>query len=238
MAKTLVDGDLKEGLFVGGNRNSFPRRDCCVLQFAKLPELGKVKTRMQPHLSPAQSVLLHQRLTTHTYACLAPEPGWDYQLWASSEPDADFFTRLVEPAQGRVKVLAQRGADLGERMGAAQQLALASYRWVVIVGSDCPFLTPAHIQRMFAALQQGSDCVLVPAEDGGYVAIGAGRYAPDLFAGVSWGGATVLAQTLANLARLGWRHSCLEALPDIDRPEDLQQLQELGWWSAERGFTP
>jgi len=48
-----------------------------------------------------------------------------------------------------------------------------------------------------------------------------------LFEGVAWGVDTVLADTLANVGRLGWDVEVLPELADIDRPEDLPVWQEI-----------
>jgi glycosyltransferase A (GT-A) superfamily protein (DUF2064 family) len=48
---------------------------------------------------------------------------------------------------------------------------------LLIVGTDCPVLTPAHLQQAADALQT-HDAVLIPAEDGGYVLIGLRRRCP------------------------------------------------------------
>ncbi len=99
-------------------------------------------------------------------------------------------------------------------------LGLKSYSKVLVVGSDCPFIDEAYLQQALASLNQ-ADVVLGPALDGGYVLIGAGRVHPEWFSGVKWGSAKVLAQTRERLESTGsnWRE--LEALTDIDRPEDL-----------------
>ncbi|RLA31853.1 MAG: glycosyltransferase, partial [Gammaproteobacteria bacterium] len=70
--------------------------------------------------------------------------------------------------------------------------------------------------------------VLGPAEDGGYVLIGVRRLSPVLFEGVDWGSDRVLRQTRARLTALGWRWHELRMLWDVDRPEDLMRLGEVG----------
>jgi rSAM/selenodomain-associated transferase 2 len=65
------------------------------------------------------------------------------------------------------------------------------------------------------------DVVLGPARDGGYYLIGLRRDLPDLFRDVPWGTAEVLETTLS-IARAHDLHvKLLEALEDVDRPEDL-----------------
>ena len=88
--------------------------------------------------------------------------------------------------------------------------ALARHARVLLVGADCPALTASHLRQADHALRDGSDAVLVPSEDGGYVLIGLTRCDASLFTGVTWGGAGVLAETRARLTVLGWRWRELE----------------------------
>jgi len=126
----------------------------------------------------------------------------------------------------------QSDGDLGARIRAAFTRAFdRGAQQVVVIGSDCPRLSATHLRQ---ALQLLSDVGLVlgPALDGGYYLIGinresAARALPALFADVPWGSADVLARTLeaAESAHLGFM--LLEPLPDVDRPEDLEDA-----WAA------
>lgn len=198
---------------------------CCVLQFAKLPEAGKVKTRMRPLLSESLCQKLHETLTEQIFLTLSSplEPGfcWSYQLWVSRSPEAGFFRRLSALAERTVPVVEQQGRDLGERMSNAFRQTLQYYRYVILIGSDCPSLTPTLLQDMFVRLRRGCDSVLVPALDGGYVAIGCRVYLPGLFQAVDWGTERVFSQTIAKLNDADVVYECLPTMADIDRPEDL-----------------
>jgi rSAM/selenodomain-associated transferase 2 len=73
-----------------------------------------------------------------------------------------------------------------------------------------------------------ADVVLGPALDGGYYLIGLKHPAPELFAGIPWGGADVLAETMHVAASRRLKSSLLSPLFDIDRQEDL------ALWRAEQ----
>ena len=97
---------------------------------------------------------------------------------------------------------------------------------VVIVGSDCPRMTPEHIEEAFRAL--GShEAVIGPAEDGGYWLIGLKRvaHAPRLFGSVRWSSPHALEDTLGSLPK-GWRVAQLQMLRDVDTLEDWQALRK------------
>jgi glycosyltransferase A (GT-A) superfamily protein (DUF2064 family) len=95
---------------------------------------------------------------------------------------------------------------------------------MLLVGSDCPALSVADVQRA-ARLLRGCDAVFAPAEDGGYPLIGLSRTSPRLFEGIEWSRETVMDRTRARLAALGWRWRELRTLWDVDRPDDLVRLR-------------
>jgi hypothetical protein len=107
----------------------------------------------------------------------------------------------------------------------------------VLVGTDCPALTADYLAQAFALLDGGADAVVGPAEDGGYILIGLRRTDKRLFDGVAWGTASVLDETRARLAALGWSWQELETLWDVDRPEDLERLMS-GSYNMGNTVTP
>ncbi|MHA7815301.1 MAG: TIGR04282 family arsenosugar biosynthesis glycosyltransferase [Pseudohaliea sp.] len=200
-----------------------PAQERRLLQFAREPVPGEVKTRMQPVLDAAAACELHIALLTHTARQLAGVRRCGRELWVAGDPAHPALRHAA--ALGRAGVRRQRGADLGERMRHALETALAGAPRVVLVGSDCPGLDAAYVEDAFAALAT-ADVVLGPALDGGYVLIGVRRVDARLFQGVSWGTDAVLAQTLARVDALGWRVALLAPRRDIDRPEDLPAWEQ------------
>ena len=95
----------------------------------------------------------------------------------------------------------------------------------ILVGCDCPALTPDYLGAAAASLAAGNDAVLGPAEDGGYVLIALTRADRSLFERVDWGGADVLETTRERLRGLRWRWRELATLWDVDRPGDLLRLE-------------
>ena len=76
--------------------------------------------------------------------------------------------------------------------------------------------------------------VFIPAEDGGYVLVGARRGGLEkrCFDDIAWGGAEVMAQTRMQLLKQGWAPSRdwreMPALWDVDTPEDFERARRLG----------
>ena len=197
--------------------HEFP--DALLIQFAKAPQLGQVKTRMQPALSVEQSLALHCQLVQRTHHTLHAEPLCRSQLWISGTDDGYFFQSL----KPRPEIKHQQGTDLGERMCSSIAAGLVHKSAVVLMGSDCPAITSDYLRTALCALHR-VDVVLGPAADGGYVLIGMKRAERKIFVGVDWSTPRVLQQTRARLRAL--KLSCFElpVLNDIDRPEDLIHL--------------
>src|SRR5258708_21560764 len=65
----------------------------------------------------------------------------------------------------------------------------------LVVGTDCPALTPDHLRAAARALVDGIDVVIIPVDDGGYGLIGMQRPQPAPFAGMTWGTSSVMAET-------------------------------------------
>ena len=189
---------------------------------ARAPIPGQTKTRLIPALGAAGAASLQRWLLQRTVAmALAADVG-PVSLWCAGDPRHPDFQQCR--ALGAVTLRQQAEGDLGARMLAA--LREASTAATLVIGTDCPVLTAVHLRAAARALDR-NDVVLLPAEDGGYVLVGATRPLPGLFADVDWGTGQVMGQTRQRLAALGVRWSEPATLWDVDRPEDLPRLAAL-----------
>jgi len=207
----------------GGTTTVAERGELLLIQFARVPVSGRVKTRLIPALGEEGACQLHIDLMQHCCQRLLAADLAPVELWLDSEVEHPAVSTCR--AQGAV-LRCQHGADLGQRMHHALLDGLVRYRRVVLVGSDCPGIDKQYLRLANHGLE-GAPLCLGPATDGGYVLIGARRSDPGLFEGVAWGADTVLADTLANVGRLGWDVEVLPELADIDRPDDLPVWQEI-----------
>ncbi len=191
-----------------------------IIVFAKAPVPGAVKTRLIPALGAAGAARFAERLVRQAIdTAQAALPG-AVELCCAPDATHPFF-RGIEGV-----TLAEQGAgDLGARMHRALERALRGAGAALLIGADCPALSGDHLHAAADALRGDSDVVLGPAEDGGYVLIGARRVVPELFQEITWGGARVLDQQRDRLRALGWRWSELPPLWDVDRPEDLERVR-------------
>ncbi len=193
-----------------------------LLVFARKPELGKVKTRIAAGIGEAAALSLYRGLLRDTLrrlcsAGLAPVECWclpdcghpDFDVWRSS---------------AGMEFKRQQGDDLGERMAFAAESALREASFVVLLGTDCPRLGADYLSRALERLSAGVDLVIGPALDGGYVLLGMRRVDRRLFSDMPWGGDQVYAITRRRALASGHVVEVLEALADIDGPEDLALL--------------
>ena len=192
---------------------------------AKAPVAGLAKTRLIPALGAAGAARLQARLSERTVQTAREAGLGGVTLWCTPDCVHPAFQGLA--ARYGVELRQQLGADLGERMATAVA-SHAPRGPVIVLGTDCPALTPGHLREAAAALADGLDAVLVPAEDGGYVLIGLVRARPSVFDGVSWGTRRVLAETRDRLRAAGLQWFEGPPLWDVDRPADLARLATLG----------
>ena len=114
----------------------------------------------------------------------------------------------------------QKGTDLGARMQNAFEHGFdLGYSKIAIIGTDNLELTSTIIEESFKLLDQ-NDCVIGPANDGGYYLIGLKKLWPELFINKTWSTPSVLPDTLNDLKSLCLNYELLAELNDIDTEED------------------
>ncbi len=189
---------------------------------AKAPVPGKAKTRLIPVLGAEGAARLQERLVRHTLSiALAATAPRRITLWTALDHAHPLFLALAD--DHGIALRAQPEGDLGTRMHHAFS---AMDEPGLLIGSDCPVLTPALLRCCRAALTS-VDAVFLPAEDGGYALVGLNHPEPRLFAGIDWGSERVMAQTRRRAAALGWQLACPAVVWDLDRPEDLSRLAKI-----------
>ena len=198
--------------------------DSVILIFSKAPVAGQVKTRLVPHISAEQAAGLHEELTHNRLQMCVSAKLCDVQLWCSPDVHHPFFVDCSN-IYG-VSLQAQYGSDLGERMSLAIETTLSRYKKVIVIGTDAPALEASQVEAAIGQLDS-ADLTLVPAEDGGYVLIGASRHHGALLANVPWGTKEVLSSTVRNAETLGFNYGLLSECWDVDRPEDLRRYRAM-----------
>ena len=199
--------------------------DTAIAVLARAPVSGAAKTRLAPRLGADGAADLQRRLTLRTLATATGAAVGPVSLFCAPDRSHPFFDECRQ--RFGIPLHEQCAGDVGARMLHACATLLREHGRVLLVGTDCPALTPDRI-RHAAALLDDHDAVVWPVEDGGYVLIALRQAKPELFEGVDWGTPQVMAQTRARLQRLGWRWAEPAPLWDVDRPEDYDRLVDSG----------
>ncbi len=195
-----------------------------VILFAKAPRLHAVKTRLRPAFTAEQAVAFHEAMLFDQLAFLSSLRGADRacevcldEPVADGSPLGQMIARFDRALQG--------AGDLGDRMRHALDRAFAAgISRAIIVGGDAPTLPRALVEQAFGKLRTGADVAITPAEDGGYVAIGAWRSVPRIFEDVPWGTAKVLDVTRQRAREAGYLIGETESWTDVDSAVHLGAL--------------
>lgn len=189
---------------------------------AKAPIPGFTKTRLIPAIGAEGAAGLQRQLILKTVATALDAEIGSVSLWCTPDIRYPLFQDIASTRA--VRLYEQPRGDLGERMHAAFAAASAP---TLLIGVDCPCLSPDHLRLCANHLRGGQDAVFLPAEDGGYVLVGLQRPEARIFEDIEWSRPAVMAVTRQRLLerKLAWLEP--ETLWDLDRPEDLRR------WNAQ-----
>jgi len=185
--------------------------------FTRGCEHGRVKSRLARTVGNDIALDVHRALVVRTLEA-ARRSGLEAEVWLDGDADS-------LPAHA-FAVREQPPGDLGARMLAVVADIIARDRAALVVGTDCPVLDAAYLQRAARALDH-ADVVLGPVEDGGYVLIGMRAPHAILFDAIPWSTSGVYEQTLKRVAAARLRHIALETLWDVDTETDWRRWRRL-----------
>jgi rSAM/selenodomain-associated transferase 1 len=193
-----------------------------IVVFVKAPAPGFAKTRLIPKLGPEDSAEL-ARCFILDAACQARAVCPDVLMAYAG----DFALLDALSIQG-VTWREQPGGDLGERLETIVSQAFASSAGpVVVIGADSPSLPSEYLSQAMQILSDGAiDCVLGPADDGGFYLIGLRQISHGLFSYIAWSTSETGDQMRRNIDACGLRLHMLPLWYDVDMPEDLERLTE------------
>ncbi|HEY9185492.1 MAG TPA: TIGR04282 family arsenosugar biosynthesis glycosyltransferase [Salegentibacter sp.] len=187
--------------------------------FAKNPEKGKVKTRLAKEIGDNAALDIYKFLLKHTYEVTKNLRVDKMIYYAENFPQQDIF----ESKTFRKKL--QKGNDLGEKMEHAFYEAFsASYKRVILIGTDLPDISQRDIENAFVQLKV-KDVVIGPAKDGGYYLLGMKSINSKVFKDKAWSTSSVLENTLEDFKDNNVK--LLQTLSDIDVLSDIPGESEL-----------
>lgn len=191
-----------------------------MLIFVRNPEIGKVKTRLARDLGDLEALRIYNTLLSHTRQVTLTVDAHRLLFYSN------FIDRNDEWPERRFDKHLQPKGDLGARMQQAFEMALKQFDSALILGSDCPGITPAVLHTALDQVQQ-HDFVIGPATDGGYYLLGMQKPAPYLFQDMPWSTDQVFAETIGRIEAAGATYYTLPVLSDVDYSEDWEQQRHL-----------
>ncbi len=201
-------------------RRSAPPTGRIAVAFAKAPTPGRVKTRLAEEIGAQAAARLYAEMAGEVVKRLS-SPSFD--LWICYDPPQAAAEIQAWLGEG-VALIPQQEGDLGSRMQAALTAALLVARKACVVGTDVPDLDAGIVDEAFARLEE-ADVVIGPAGDGGYYLLAVKQVFPELFSEIPWSTSQVMEHTLAAAESSGLKVETLVTLDDVDRPEDLRNLE-------------
>ena len=196
-----------------------------LLVFARVPELGRVKTRLAQSLGEDKALAIYEAMLQQVLAGIgdATESTEIEVAWAPT-PRAN--GAMLRRAFGDRPVAMQTGSDLGDRMAMAFSERFFFHRTqkIVAIGVDEPDITREMIDHAFALLDS-CEWVIGPAHDGGYYLMGcrAAAFRPEIFQSIDWGSASVFSTTMARIRAWVNTVAVLPRKHDIDTVDDLNR---------------
>jgi len=191
--------------------------------FLRVPEKGRVKTRLSKSLSESFVLELYKGFVEDSLEALEGAGDKILYFWPPGKE------RLLEKWLGTHYFFSpQQGNDIGEKMANAfHEIFEKGYTRAVLVGTDIPELTGLMISRAHKLLS-AADAVIGPAEDGGYYLIGfqKNKFSKSVFQNIDWSTGRVLDQTITAMDRESIQYKLIDKLHDIDTLKDLKALTE------------
>ena len=195
------------------------------LEFARLPELGKVKTRLAATAGDARALAIYEELLQQTLRSVGTStPDTEVELmWA---PSAAANAESLRRAFGSHTLAMQTGENLGDRLSMAFSERFFFHRTqkIIAIGVDDPGLPRELIDHAFALLDS-CEWTIGPAKDGGYYLIGcrAPAFDPAIFQDIDWGTSSVCEATLTKIRQWNATVAVLPMRADIDTEEDYER---------------
>jgi rSAM/selenodomain-associated transferase 1 len=201
-----------------------------LLIFARLPELGKVKTRLASDIGADKALAVYQAMLRDLLASIGRSTA-DTEVEIVWSPTESANGDALQRAFPGYSLAMQTGATLGDRltMAFSERFFFQRTEKIVAIGVDDPRLTRQAIDHAFGVLDS-CEWVIGPAVDGGYYLIGcrAALFDSSIFAGIDWGTDSVLRATIDRIEKAGRTLAVLPAHADIDVVEDLRRFAGSG----------
>jgi uncharacterized protein len=189
----------------------------------KAPVPGQVKTRLAASIGDEAACAAYQTMVEHQIRELPAH--WQVEVHGTPMDQLEAMQAWLGPLR-EVSMVDQVSGDLGARMAAATRGAFERGAGaVVLLGGDSPWITKACLAELESALS-AAPVAIIPALDGGYVALAMTEFVGALFVDMPWSQSSLMRATRARLT--GHQICCVELRPlrDVDTVEDWELAQD------------
>lgn len=197
-----------------------------LLVFARLPELGRVKTRLAAQLGDERTLAIYEAMLRDTLESIG-RPDGELEIEVLWAPTPNATGESLRRSFGDFMTSMQSGALLGDRLSMAftERFFFHQTRKIVAIGVDDPLLPRRIIDDAFGLLES-CEWVIGPASDGGYYLIGSrsASFDTEVFTGVEWGTSSVLTATMARIRNWNNTVALLPERSDIDDAQGLRRF--------------
>ena len=192
-----------------------------ISMLGRWPEIGRSKTRLAAAIGGVNADRVYRQLLRHCVSNALRACTLNHRRSIFFVDPPERVKVMTEWLGGDQVVYPQTEGDLGKKMRHAAQKGFdLGAEAVIVMGSDCPHLTPARLDRAFQELTS-QQVVFGPSNDGGFYLLGLSEMIPELFKPMQWGSEHVMKTMRNRCRRLGVETAELEVLPDVDRVSDL-----------------
>lgn len=197
-----------------------------LIVFAKVPKIGRVKTRLARGLTEEKAYEIYIDLLNRTKNLCKDwmELNHTHQVfWFWDIKNTENYL-LPKNFHEEIQIQSQ---CLGERMEEAFRRVFFSFNTpskVCIIGSDIPDLSLNILNLAFTMLNS-KDVVIGPSKDGGYYLLGMKQF-HKLFEDIEWSTNIVFQKTIQKIHENELSFDTLPMLADIDTLEDYLNWKE------------
>lgn len=199
---------------------------CALGIMTKVPEPGKVKTRLAPPLMAEEAARLNicflRDVACSITRAATTAPGHGVGVYTPAGQE----TAYVDILPNDFFLVPQRGEGFGERLlFALEDLLAVGFESVCLINSDSPTVPAlSFVEAAKELANPGDRMVIGPSDDGGYYLIGLKKLHRRLFEDIAWSTEQVFDQTLERAAEIGIPVHQLSRGFDVDDRATLRRL--------------
>lgn len=202
-----------------------------ILVFLKLPEPGRVKTRLAAGIGAEAALTAYRQMVARVIGqCCRSESDVLAIAFDPAEKRrevAEWLRPYLSAFSGEVLWVPQVEGDLGGRLEAATARVFEQYpeAFLSVIGTDCVHLDGEIFAASHEHLVNGSDVVFGPTDDGGYYLVAMKSPQPVLFRGIPWSAENTLAASIAAAESAELTVSQLRSRIDVDTESEWNQVK-------------